>query len=94
MDVDRKPFLSLPNNLALQLNMDFFQPFKHVKGYSVGGIYCVILNLPRSIRYLKKNVLLIGLIPGPKEPDLNINTFFKSICGRTKYLLEGCRNDV
>ena len=75
INVDEKPFLSQPNNLALLLNMDFFQPFKHVKGYSVGAIYCVILNLPRSVRYLRKNVILIGLIPGPKEPDHDINTF-------------------
>jgi len=33
------------------------------------------LNLPHSVRYLKKNVLLIGLIPGPKEPNHDINTF-------------------
>ena len=72
---DGSPFLSEPNNLALMLNMDFFQPYKHLKGYSVGGIYCIIMNLPREIRYKQENVLLIGLIPGPKEPDHDINSF-------------------
>lgn len=72
---DGSPFLSEPNNLALMLNMDFFQPYKHLKGYSVGGIYCIIMNLPRDIRYKQENVLLIGLIPGPKEPDHDINSF-------------------
>lgn len=72
---DGSSFLSEPNNLALILNMDFFQPYKHLKGYSVGGIYCIIMNLPREIRYKQENVLLIGLIPGPKEPDHDINSF-------------------
>lgn len=75
MNYNGSPYLSEPNNLALLLNMDFFQPYKHLKGYSVGGIYCVIMNLPRAIRYKQENVLLIGLIPGPKEPDHDINSF-------------------
>ena len=69
MNHNGTPFLSEPNNLALMLNMDFSQPYKHVKGYSIGAIYCVIMNLPRRVRYKQENVLLIGLIPGPKEPD-------------------------
>ena len=55
--------------------MDFFQPYKHIKGYSVGAIYGVLMNLPREMRYKRENVILIGLIPGPKEPDHDINTF-------------------
>ncbi|XP_056015784.1 uncharacterized protein LOC125660837 isoform X1 [Ostrea edulis] len=53
------------------LNLDWFQPFKHVK-YSVGVLYAVILNLPRSERFRLKNVLLIGVIPDLKhEPSVN-----------------------
>ena len=64
-EYDGNPFLSKPDNLALMMNMDFFQPYKHLRNYKVGGIYCVIMNLPRSVRYKEENVLLIGLIPGP-----------------------------
>ena len=32
-------------------------------------MYLTILNLPRKIRFKQENVLLIGLIPGPKEPN-------------------------
>ena len=42
-------FLSEAGNLALMLNTDFFQPFKHVT-YSLGAIYLTVMNLPRSIR--------------------------------------------
>ena len=55
--------------------MDFFHPYKHIKGYSVGAIYGVLMNLPREMRYKRENVILIGLIPGRKEPDHDINTF-------------------
>ena len=50
LTVDEVPFLREPHNYGLLLNVDWLQPYKHVK-YSVGVIYLVILNLPRSIRY-------------------------------------------
>ena len=59
-----KPFLSIPYNYALSLNVDWFQPFKH-STYSAGAVYIAIQNLPRSERYTSENVLLIGVIPGP-----------------------------
>ena len=77
--VDGVKFLAEKNNFAITLNMDFFQPYKHIKGYSVGAIYAVVLNLPREIRYKRENTILIGLIPGPKEPEHNINTFLNPL---------------
>lgn len=38
MEYKGDPFLSKENNFALTLNMDFFQPYKHVQ-YSLGAIY-------------------------------------------------------
>jgi hypothetical protein len=49
--------------IALQLNADGFQPFDQI-AYSVTGIYAVVLNLPREIRFKDENVILVGLIPG------------------------------
>ncbi len=69
-----KQFLLAPHNLGLILNVDWFNPFKH-SPYSVGAIYLVLLNLPRSERYKVENVLLVGLLPGPTEPHLNLNTY-------------------
>lgn len=68
-------FLKDPFNLAI---MDFFQAYKHVN-YSVGAIYCTIMNLPQSVRYKQENVLLVGLIPGPHEPEYDINTYMEPI---------------
>ena len=83
-----KEFLSQPNTFGLALNIDWFQPYKHVK-YSVGGIYCVILNLPRRFRYKQQNVLLIGLIPGPKEPELGMNSYLKPFVSELKEFWHG-----
>ena len=43
------PFLSLPGNYAFQLNVDWFNPFKHTQ-HSEGAIYLSVLNLPRKER--------------------------------------------
>ena len=65
-----KPFLKEPNNLALILNVDWFNPYKHAPG-SIGAIYCVIANLPREERYKRENIILIGLIEGEPKHDMN-----------------------
>ena len=72
------PFLAVPYNFALILNIHWFQQFKH-STYSIGAMYVAIANLPRNERYLTDNVLLVGIIPGPKEPKLDINTYLKPL---------------
>ncbi len=73
-----KPFLSQPFTYGLMLNVDWFKPYKHLE-YSVGAMYLTIMNLPRQKRFKEENVLLVGLIPGPHEPSLNINSFLKTL---------------
>ena len=72
--IDGSPFLAEPHNLSLMMNVDWFNPYKDTL-YSAGAIYLVILNLPRRLRYKFENIILIGLIPGPKEPSLHINSY-------------------
>ena len=66
--------MKYPGNLLLSLNTDWFQPFSRTK-YSVGVLYLVVLNLPRDQRYKMENVILCGIIPGPKEPKLTMNSY-------------------
>ena len=61
-------------NLAGIFNIDWFQPFEGSE-HSLGAMYLVLLNLPREMRFKKENILLVGLIPGPHEPELNVNTY-------------------
>ena len=76
--VNGQPFLDSTSsseiNIAFQLNVDWFKPFVHTN-YSVGGIYLTILNLPRNVRYHLENTLLVGIVPGPTEPRLHMNSF-------------------
>lgn len=78
MNPDGTPFLSVPYNFALSLNVDWFQPYKR-SVYSTGIIYLAVLNLPRTEQFTSENILLLGVIPGPKEPELTINTFLKPL---------------
>lgn len=56
------------------MNVDWFEPYEHGV-YSVGAIYLTIQNLPRDQHYKPENILLVGVIPGPKEPKLTINSY-------------------
>ena len=68
-------FLTSPFSLGLILNLDFFQPYEHTV-YSVGVLYLTVLNLPRTIRYKLENIIIVGIIPGPREPSTNGMNFF------------------
>ena len=72
------PFLAAPRNYALMLNVDWMQPFEHTT-YSVGVMYLVLMNLPRHERFKRENVILVGLIPCPSEPQLNINSYLSPL---------------
>ena len=85
---DGRDFLATPYSLAVTLNLDWFQPFSHVN-YSVGVIYMVILNLPREERYKVENIILVSIIPGPKEPKLTINSFLTPLVDELKELWDG-----
>lgn len=76
-------------NLLLSLNVDWFSPFK--SSHSVGCIYLTIHNLPKQCgRDLKQNMILVGVIPGPKEPPLTaINNYLAPMVNDLKVLLEG-----
>ena len=76
--VNEEPFLAVPHNLALMLNIDWFRPFKHTQ-YSVGAVYIVITNLCRAMRFKKENFILVGLIPGPGEPPIHMNTYLNPL---------------
>src|SRR5437868_12305937 len=52
------------------LNLDWFQPFDNFQ-HSVGVIYGVICNLPRSERFKTSNTITLAEIPGPGEPKLH-----------------------
>jgi hypothetical protein len=58
--------LAAPGTIALQLFLDWYQKHKQ-GGHSVGLIWACVLNLPREERYELHNMILVGLVPGPKH---------------------------
>ena len=85
--VNGRPFLALPNNLCLGLNIDWFNPYSETE-YSVGAIYLSIFNLPRDKRYKLDNIILVGMMPGPKEPK-NVNPFLQPLVEELNELFAG-----
>lgn len=88
MGPDGVPFLSVPCNFALSINVDCFQPFKH-STYSLGAIYIAIQNLPRDERYNSENVVLVGVIPGPRELKKVINSYLQPLVHELNTLWNG-----
>ena len=57
-------------------------------------MYLTIMNLPRTIRFKQENVILIGLIPGPKEPEGDINDYHSPLVTELLQLWEGVEMSV
>src|SRR5437868_15218922 len=47
--------------IALALNVDWFQMYKH-STKSSGGVYITILNLPSQFRYSRENMILVSVL--------------------------------
>lgn len=88
-----QPFLSTTSTLALMLNVDWFQPFKHTT-YSVGAIYLSIMNLPRSLRFRSENMILVSIISGPSEPKIDMNTYLDPLVNELNQFLTGISLNV
>ena len=76
-DQTQAPYFDKPRNYGLILNLDWFKVFKHSQ-YSVAAVYLIVANLPRSERYLRKNLILVGIIPHIK-PEPPTNAFLKPL---------------
>ena len=88
LSVNDTPFLSGENTFGLMLNIDWYRPYKH-SPYAIGVIYLVVMNLPRSERYLWKNLIIVGIIPGPHEPSLNVNSYLGPLVDELNKLWKG-----
>ncbi|EJU02697.1 hypothetical protein DACRYDRAFT_106760 [Dacryopinax primogenitus] len=57
--------------LGVLLSMDRFSPSQSTvsKSHSTGPLSVCITNLPPELRFCVRNLCLIGILPGPKEPN-------------------------
>lgn len=83
--IEGEAFLAVPRNYVFMLNVDWFQPFKH-SIYNVGALYMVLMNLPGAERFKPDNVFLVGIIPGPHEPKLTINSYLEPLVAELNQL--------
>src|SRR6266508_4301360 len=68
------------------LNLDWFQPYKETIN-SISVIYAAICNLPHDIRFKRKNLLILGLLPGPNKVSLHkINHYLALIVDELEFL--------
>ena len=90
-DSDGTLFFSKPYHIGLMLNCDWFQPYRHSE-YSIGVLYLVILNLPRSVRFKPANIIIVGIIPGPSEPKKGmLNSYLRPLVKELNALwTDGC----
>lgn len=84
-----EPFLSQPNNYALMINVDWFQPYKRRRDISIGVIYLVFMNLPRHLRFRMENIMLVGIIPALKKEPESLDSFLQPIIKELKLLSRG-----
>lgn len=87
------PFLEENYSYGFMLNLDWFQPYKHLQ-YSVGVIYLSVFNLPPGIRYKLQNICLVGIIPGPREPEGSVNEYIKPLVNDLKEFWNGVELNV
>lgn len=73
------------------LNVDWFQPFKHRKDISVGVLYMVVMNLPRSERFKRENVIIVGIIPVLSKEPPSLNTFLNPLVDELNVLWRGIK---
>ena len=52
------------------------------------------MNFPRSLRYKRENILLVGIIPGPHEPSHDINSYLDPLVKEVLYFWDGIHLDV
>jgi hypothetical protein len=88
----KRALLAEDGTLALAMNIDWFQPFKMAGSYSVGAIYMTNLNLPREERYLLQNIILIGILPGPRETSrTQLQGVLELVVSELQLLYEGVK---
>ena len=55
----------------------------------MGVIYLVIAHLPRNERYKLENVIVVGCVPGPREPQHTMNTYLSFMVDELEELWKG-----
>ena len=57
-------------------------------------VYLAVMNLPYQIRFKRENIILLGIIPGPREPKTDINQYLQPFVKEMQMFKTGVLMDV
>ena len=76
-----------PRHLVFGFFTDGVQVVRQ-KTHDIWPLLLIQLNLPPKVRYKKRNLILLGIIPGPKQPS-DFESFFQPMLDEFKRLEQG-----
>jgi len=89
-DLTKDGLFSQATDMALGLLTDGVQVFKIRSKFSVWPVLIMNFNLPPHLRYLSQDILVSGIIPGPKNPK-DINSFLYPLVQELLQLEKGIK---
>ena len=87
---ENQSFFEKPRHYGLMLNLDWFKPHKHTNE-SIGAMYITIMNLPRTQRFKRENVILLCLIPHFENEPSTVNFFLNPLVSDLQKLNDGVK---
>ena len=67
-DLKKKGLFASETDLAFALSSDGVKVFKSRRAFYIWPLILVCLNLPPQERFKRRNILVVGFIPGPNNP--------------------------
>jgi hypothetical protein len=84
----RTPMFSQDTDLAFFFSTDGVKVFKSRRAFHIWPLLLINLNLPPAERVKRCNMILVGFIPGPKEPN-DLDSFLFPLIQEMKMLEKG-----
>jgi hypothetical protein len=75
-------------DMGFSLSTDGVKVFKTRSAFNIWPLMLVNLNLPPSVRYRRKNLLMVGFIPGPRNPK-HLNSYLQPLIAEFIQLQQG-----
>jgi hypothetical protein len=84
----RTPMFSQDTDLAFFFSTDGVKVFKSRRAFHIWPLLLINLNLPPAERVKRCNMILVGFVPGPKEPN-DLDSFLFPLIQEMKMLGNG-----
>jgi hypothetical protein len=84
----RTPMFSQDTDLAFFFSTDGVKVFKSRRAFHIWPLLLINLNLPPAERVKRCNMILVGFVPGPKEPK-DLDSFLFPLIQEMKMLEKG-----